>query len=312
MGAARELLSQTFNKWLEDRAERLGAALAFYAALSIAPMLIIILSIVSFFYAGVTLDGIREQIAHVIGPYAADAAVATIGSARANGGAGAAAIVSAIALLFGATLLFAQLQDAMNTIWEVRPKSRRVWAEILRTRLLSFAMVLVVCFLLVVSLVISTVLAAITEYFSNLVPGTARLLPTVDFLVTFVMTTILFAAIYKILPDVHIAWRDVWTGAAVTSALFTAGKIFIGFYLARSGITSAYGAASSLMVLLLWVYFSAQLLFLGAEFTRVYADRYGRQVHPARGAISFDEYFRIRQGIPHREVIEQVEKKHIA
>jgi len=195
----------------------------------------------------------------------------------------------------------------MNTIWEVRPKSRRLWWDILRLRLISFAMVLAICFLLLVSLVFSAVLAAASSYFKTLAPGTETVWPIIDFVVTFGTTTILFSMVYKILPDVHIHWRDVGIGAAATAVLFTIGKILIGFYLGRSSFASAYGAAGSLVVLLLWVYYSSQILFLGAEFTQVYANTYGSQVTPARGAIPLSEYRRIKQGIPHQKAVEKAQ-----
>ena len=294
-----DLLIQTCNEWYEDKAERLGAALAFYAAFSIAPMLVIVVAVIDFFYDGDTLGHVRAQIALLIGDNAAEAVVATIQGVKAAEGGITATAIGLITLFVGSTLVFAQLQDAMNTIWEVRPKPRRLWWDILRMRLLSFAMVLAVCFLLLVSLVISAVLAATSAYLQSLVPETKPVWPVVDFLVTFAITTVLFAMIFKILPDVHIHWNDVWIGAAATAVLFTIGKIVIGLYLGRNSLSSAYGAAGSLVVILTWVYYSSQILFLGVEFTQVYANSYGSKVRPARGAISMSEYARISQGIPH-------------
>jgi membrane protein len=193
----------------------------------------------------------------------------------------------------------------MNTIWEVTPRPRRLWVDILRTRMLSFLMVLSIGALLLVSVALSTFLAAASAYFKNLLPFTAAVWPFVDFAVSFAATTMLFAAIFKILPDVDIAWGDVWLGAAVTAALFTLGKIGIGFYLGRSSFTSAYGAAGSLLVLLAWVYYSSQILFFGAEFTLVYTKRYRHRFLPARGAIMLSEEMRIQQGIPHRTTVQE-------
>src|SRR5256714_5382268 len=198
---------------------------------------------------------------------AGEAIIATIRGVKNTAGGLGATIVSIITLILGATGMFGQLQDAMNTIWEVTPKPRRFWADILRTRLLSFSMVLAICFLLLVSLVLTAFLANVSKYFQELLPFTASVWPLVDFAVSFGVTTVLFAAMFKILPDVDIAWGDVWLGAAATAALFAVGKIGIGLYLGRSSFTSAYGAAGSLLVLLAWVYYSAQILFFGAEFT---------------------------------------------
>ena len=306
------LLSEAFNEWLEDKAQRLGAALAYYAAFSIAPLLILVVAIVDFFYRGDTLPQIQRQIAAIAGGNAAEAIAASIRGVKSSPGGGAATILSIITLILGATGVFGQLQDAMNTIWEVTPKPRRFWVDILRTRVLSFALVLAICFLLLVSLLLSAFLAAASQYFQDLVPMAGPVWPLVDFGVSFGTTTLLFAMIYKILPDVNIGWRDVWLGAAVTAALFALGKIGIGFYLGRSSLTSAYGAAGSLLVLLAWVYYSSQILFFGAEFTWVYAKRYGRRFQPSRGARFLSDEMRIHQGIPHNKMVQEVFKDHTA
>src|SRR5438477_4639979 len=283
------LLSETFNEWLEDKAQRLGAALAYYAAFSIAPLLVLLVAVVGFFYRGDTLPRVESQIALVAGQNAAEALVATIRSVKSTGGSVTPTVLSFIMLIFGATGMFGQLQDAMNTIWEVTPKPRRFWADIVRTRLLSFSMVLAICFLLLVSLVLTAFLATVSKYFQELLPFTAAVWPLIDFAVSFAATTMLFAAIFKILPDVYIRWGDVWLGAAATAALFAIGKIAIGFYLGRSSFASAYGAAGSLLVLLTWVYYSSQILFFGAEFTWVYTKHYRHRLIPARGAVFLNE-----------------------
>ena len=309
MSTVWSLITQTIDEWIEDKADRLGAALAYYAAFSIAPLLIIVISIVGFFYKGDTLGQIQHQIALVAGTNAAEAIVATVRGIKSQGGSIVATIVSIITLLIGATGVFTALQDAMNTIWEVTPKPRQLWSEILRTRFLSFALVMAMCFLLLVSLIISAALAAISGYFQTLLPMTGMFWPAVDFGVSFVITTLLFAMIYKILPDVHIHWSDVWIGAAATALLFAIGKIAIGLYLGRSAFASAYGAAGSFVVLLAWVYYSSQILFLGAEFTQVYANRYGKRLRPSRGAMFLTEEARINQGIPHRTTIQQASQQ---
>ena len=191
-----------------------------------------------------------------------------------------------IALLFGAGGVVGQLQTSLNTIWGVTPKSGRgVWG-LIRDRFISFAMVLGVGFLLLVSLAITALLTGLTQFMGSLVGGAAFIAHLLDILVSFSFVTILFAIIYKFLPDALIRWKDVWIGAALTSLLFTVGKFLIGFYLGSSGVASAYGAAGSLITVLLWVYYSSLIFFFGAEFTQVYASKYGSGVVPAGNARS--------------------------
>jgi membrane protein len=303
------LLSETFNQWLEDKAQRLGAALAYYAAFSIAPLLVLLVGVADYFYKADTLSRVQSQIALMAGYDAAEAIVATIRGVNNSTGGFTPTVLSLITLVLGATGMFGQLQDAMNTIWGVTPKPRQLWADILRTRLLSFSMVLAICLLLLISLALTAALATISQWFQELLPFTVGFWPLVDIAFSFILTTVLFAAIFKILPDVDIAWRDVWLGAAATAALFAIGKFGIGLYLGRSAFTSAYGAAGSVLVLLAWVYYSSQILFFGAEFTYVYTKHYEHRLRPARGARFLSETERIHQGIPHTEVIDEAFKK---
>jgi membrane protein len=197
--------------------------------------------------------------------------------------ASAAGILSFLTLIWGSTNVFAQLQNSLNKIWNVERKpGAGIWATI-RSRLLSFTMVLGVAFLLLVSLVLSTVLTTMVDIGHGLLPGADWLWQIISFLVSFGVVTFLFAAIYRVLPDADIAWRDVWLGAAVTALLFTAGKYLLGLYLANAG--NAYGAVGSVVVFLLWVFYSAQILFMGAEFTQVYARRYGKGIRPDKNAV---------------------------
>ncbi len=300
------LLSETLNEWFEDKAQRLGAALAYYAAFSIAPLLILLVAVAGFFYKDKSLELVQSQLAQVLGANAAEAVTALMRNVKSGGSNGATAtVLSIITLIVGATGMFGQLQDAMNTIWEVTPKPRRLWADVLRTRVLSFALILAICFLLLASLVLSAALAWTSEYLQHLVPFTATLWPIADFGLSFTITTLLFGMIFKIMPDVYVAWSDVWLGGATTAALFAIGKIGIGFYLGRSSFNSAYGAAGSLLVLLAWVYYSSQILFFGAEFTWVYAHHKGRRFRPAHGATFLSEATRIHQGIPHNAMVRE-------
>jgi membrane protein len=200
-------------------------------------------------------------------------------------------------LLLGAAGVFGQLQDALNTIWGVKPKpGRGFWATI-KDRFASFTMVLGVGFLLLVSLTLTTVLSALVKYVSGSIPALAAIGQVLDFIVSFAVITLLFALIFRVLPDVKIDWRDVWLGAALTSILFVVGKFAISVYLGRSGVASAYGAAGSLVVLLLWVYYAAQILFSGAEFTKVYAKTFGSKIVPADDALPVTAEARAEQGL---------------
>ena len=306
MSVVREMTWQTINEFFEDKASRLGAALAFYAAFSLSPLLLIVVAIVDRVYGGESLAHVRAQIATFVGDNAAQAIVAALRSLQRSDDGFTATLIGVLMLFIGATAMFTQLQDAMNTIWEVAPKPRRMWVEILRARVLSFAMVLGICFLLLVSMMLSALLLAISSQFRHLFPGAVDLVWRIaDLGISFVITTLVFAMIYKILPDVKIHWRDVWTGAAATALLFTVGKLVIAFYLGRSSFTSAYGAAGSVLVILVWVYYSSQILFLGAEFTHVYVNRYERPPRPIRGAIPLSEIARIHEGIPHTTILRE-------
>jgi membrane protein len=273
------LLSETFVEWYEDRAPRLGAALAYYTVFALAPGLILIIAL-----AGLLLgkeaaqDQIISQVQELAGEAGAQAVRAAIGSARNAGASLLATGLGAITLLFGLWGVFGELQDALNTIWGVRTRPGRGVLGVIKQRFWSFTMVVGIGFLLLVSLAASAWLAALGKFFSGLLPLPAVVMETTNALLSFVVITFMFAVIYKLLPDVKIAWQNVWTGAAVTAVLFTIGKTLIGLYLGRSTVASVYGAAGSLIVILLWVYYSAQVVFFGAEFTKVYSRRFDAAV----------------------------------
>jgi membrane protein len=298
-----EILKETFSDWNEDKAPRLAAALAYYTMFSIAPVLIIVIAIAGLVLGREAVQGaIAQQIEGLVGNRESALAVqAMIQSASKPSTGIIATVIGLVTLLFGAAGVFGQLQDALNTIWEVQPKPDRGIMETIKERFLSFTMVLGVGFLLLVSLVVSAALTAIGTYFSNLLPGFEAVWQVVNFLVSFGVITLLFAMIFKVLPDAKIAWSDVWIGAAVTALLFTIGKFLIGLYLGKSSVGTAYGAAGSLVVILIWVYYSAQILFLGAEFTQVYARKYGSRIEPADNAVPVTEEARAQQGIPRKE-----------
>jgi membrane protein len=291
-----ELLKETYTDWNEDKAPRLGAALAYYTVFSMAPLLVVVMGIVGIFYSGAD-QALQKQIADVVGADAAGAISDILKNANKNQTGGImATVIGTATLLLGAGGLFGQLQDALNTIWEVQPKKQGFLA-MLKNRFLSFTMVLGTGFLLLVSLFISALLASLGTYMENLLPLPPFVLQTLNFLVGFAVITLLFAMIYKVLPDVKIGWHDVWIGAAMTAFLFSIGKLGLGMYLGKSSVASAYGAAGSLVVLLLWIYYAAQILFFGAEFTQVYARKFGSKIEPAENAEPMDAATRAKQGM---------------
>jgi membrane protein len=298
-----KLIKGSLTAWSNENALEWGAALAYYTAFSIAPLLIIALGIVGLFYKGNSLSYIHSEIAGLVGENAANAITSAIHSARMSEHGLAASVVGIAILLVGASTVFGELQTALNRVWGVQPKPGRFWKYFFKQRMISFAMILGVSFLMLVSLLISAILAAITGYFEYLVPGANVLWHLLDAGVSFGIVVVLFAAIYKIVPDVHIDWQDVWTGAIVTAVLFTAGKAAISFYLGRAGVGSAFGAAGSVLILLAWVYYSSQILFLGAEFTKLYAEQRRFAVRPLSGAepVTQEAKQRARGEIPESE-----------
>ena len=299
-----DLLKQTFEQWSEDKVPRLGAALAFYSVFAIAPLLMIVTSIAGLaFGRSAAQHHIVGQIATVMGQEAGRTIEKILEDASKPASGMISVVTGMIVLLFGASGVFAQLQDALNTIWEVAPKPDRGWKGILRDRFLSLTMVLGVGFLLLISLVVSAAISALTSYVGDTTGEAVG--HAINLVVSVAVITVLFAMIYKVLPDVKIAWRDVWLGAAATSMLFVVGKLVVSLYLGRSSVVSAYGAASSLVLILLWVYYSSQILLLGAEFTQVYANRFGTHIQPARGAVLLTKEDRAQQGIPTDTSIEQ-------
>ncbi len=282
-----KLLRMTFAKWQADKASRLAAALAYYTAFSLAPILVIMIAILSLWFGEDAAQAeIVLQFKELVGNEGAAIVQVMMRDAQQPGSGRAATLSSLGFLIFGATGMFVQLQDALNTIWQVKPKPGRGLVSFIRDRILSFAMVLGIGFLLLVALIFSAGLAAVSEFINQGSEGLIQIGRFVDLFISFGMITVLFALIYKVLPDVLIKWSDVWVGAIMTSVLFAMGKALIGLYLGHSTFSSTYGAAGSLAVLLLWVYYSAQILFFGAELTQVYAQKYGSQILPASYAIS--------------------------
>ena len=282
------LLKQTAQEWLQDKAPQLGAALAYYTVFSLAPLILVLLAIVGVLFrddpAGAR-DKITQQMSYFLDPSAVQV-VQNIAQKASQPDKSTIATIIGIALaLFGASGVFGQLQDALNTIWGVKAKpGLGIWA-FLRARFLSFAMVAGICFLLLVSLAIEALLKGFSHYLQSVLPGGIAIAVTVYLVFDFAVVVLLFAMIFKFLPDVKIQWRDVWIGAVMTAILFGIGKWLLGFYLGSGAAGSAYGAASSLITLLLWVYYSSQILLFGAEFTQVYAAQAGRAFRPSEYAV---------------------------
>lgn len=282
------VVRQTASDWLDDDASRLAASLAFYTLLSLAPLVIIAVAI-----AGVVLGPeaargqIADELSRVVGRDAARGLQAVVASAQSPASGTIGTIVGVATLFVGASGVFGELQYALNAIWEVRARPGRGLLGEVKDRFFSFTMVLGVAFLLLVSLLLSALLSAIGHSFAPLLPGGELVWQACNFVFSLGMVTVLFALIFKYVPDVEIAWADVWAGAAVTALLFTVGKSLLGIYLGKASIGSSYGAAGSLVVLVVWVYYSAQILFLGAEFTQVQAKLRGRTIRPSRRAIAF-------------------------
>jgi membrane protein len=270
------LFKQTISEFTADKVPRLGAALAYYTIFSLAPLLLIVIAISGLVFGhDAAQNKIFEQLHSVLGANTAAGVQDMVKNAAKPKSGTIATILGIVTLLLGASGVFGQLKDALNTIWDVKPKEGGGIMGMVKDRFLSFAMVLGLGFLLLVSLVIDTAIAAIGKYAGNHLPGGAALWHIVELAFSFVVITVLMAGIFRLLPDMKIEWRDVWLGAALTSLLFVLGKFALGIYFAKSAVGSSFGAAGSLVLVLLWVYYSAQILLFGAEFTQVYARSHG-------------------------------------
>jgi membrane protein len=286
------ILKETFRAWNEDKVTRLASSTAYYTLFSLAPLLVIAIAIAGFFFSRQTVQAqLTSQIAALAGDRVAAAIQGMISSSYKNNSNVVATIVGVVLLLVGASGVFGSLQDALNTIWGVKPDPKRGVRSTIFNRIFSFAMVLVIGFLLLVTVVASTVLASIGALFTNLLPGASEglLVQGTNLVLSFAVIMLLIALIYKVLPDVNVNWRNVWIGAAFTAVLFTIGREVIGLYLEMSSVSSVYGAAGSLVVILLWVYYSAMILYFGAEFTQVYTHAYGGEIRPKQGAVWMTE-----------------------
>jgi len=292
-----DLVRTTVKEWSEDKAARLGAALAYYTIFSIGPLVLIMVAIAGAVFGQEAAQGqVVNSIRGVVGDAGAEIIQETLQHAAKPDAGIVNSLIGMGTLLLAATGIFGQLQDALNTIWEVRPKGGGI-VGMLKERLLTFFLVLGTGVLLLAALIVNALLALMHDALVNAIPGGAFVLQILNYLVTFGLMTLVFAVIYKVLPDVYIRWRDVWIGAAVTAALFMLGQLVLALYLSFSNPGTAYGAAGSLVIVLVWIYYTSQIVFLGAEFTQVYAHKFGTDLRPTPNAEWISEEERAKQGM---------------
>ena len=305
-GTLLSLVKESYNEWSEDKASTLAAALAYYTAFSIAPLLLIAISVAGFVFGQKAAEGqVYGQLQGMLGPDAAGSIQSAVAASQQKSAGLLSVVIGIATLVWSASNVFSQLQDALNTIWEVRPDPNAGIMGTVKRRFMSMTMVLGIGFLLLVSLLLSAVLSGVSALVGNLLPGGNTIWEIVNFVISFAVVTGLFAAIYKVLPDVEISWKDVWFGAAATALLFTIGKFLIGLYLGHASVGSTFGAAGSLLVFLVWVYYSVQILLFGAEMTQVYARLSGSRIEPSSGAVPLTEEARAQQGAAHEETEQQ-------
>ena len=264
------------TEWLSHRASSKGAALAFYTLFSLAPILVLVIAIAGFFYGTDAAQGqLLDELRGLVGKQGAETIQAILAGARNKESGKLATIIATVLLLVGATSAFAELKDSLDEIWDVPPPKDATWWDTVRTRLLSFGLILTLGLLLMFTLVVSAALSVLEKYLGGMWHSATIILGWVAWAVSFLVIAVMFGAIYKLLPRVKLSWHDVTIGALGTAIMFTVGKFAIGLYIGNSGTTSSFGAAGSLIALLLWVYYSAQIFFLGAEFARQYALQMG-------------------------------------
>lgn len=281
-----KLLKESYRGWSGDNASLLAAALAYYAIFALAPLLVIAVAVAGLVFREAAVTGqIVTQIEHLVGTEAAVVIQDLVANASQSGATVTATVLSSLLLLVAASGLFSQLRRTLNIIWGVQPAPEQGILNIIKKRSLAFLMVLIFGLLLLVSLAVSTFVTAVGDQMGEWLPGIGMVLPQINLLASLVILTAMFALLFKILPDAHLTWKDVLLGAAVTTLLFMLGRYLISLYLARGSATSTYGAAGSLVLILLWVYYSAQIFLFGAEFTQVYANKYGSRLKPASNAM---------------------------
>ena len=289
--AAWDVLKTTFKSFGDDKAMKLSASLAYYTVFSLAPLLIMIISLAGIFGREAALQNeIFTETKGLIGPKAADQLQDMVKNVALSGESKIALITGIVTLLIGATTVFIEMQDSLNMIWRVKPKPKKGWLAFLKNRLLSSSLIIGIGFLLIVSLAVNGAVVALMNVLAKVLPDiTLVLINVANIAISFIVVAVLFAIIFKFLPDVKIGWKDVRGGALFTALLFIIGRFIIGLYISKSGTESTYGAAGSLIVILLWVYYSAAILYFGAEFTQVYAEKYGKHIRPASYAVHVEQ-----------------------
>ena len=278
-----KLLQRTLKEWQEDKASRIAAALAYYTVFSMSPLLVIAIAIAGAFFGQQTAqEQIVTQLTQLVGEDGVKPVLLALNNMSQPEIRGVASLISIGVLLIGASGIFAQLQDALNTVWKVKPQpGQGIWVFV-RKRVSSFFMVLAIGLVLILSMLLSAVVSALKIYRIDFLPGSALLWENLDFIVSLGLITFLFCLMFKYVPDAKIAWKDVIVGSVITALLFLFGKFLLGVYISKGSLGSAYGAAGSLIVFLAWVYYSAQIILLGAEFTQVYTVMYGSKIRPRR------------------------------
>lgn len=300
MARATQLIKATFKDWADDEAPRLGAALAYYTVFSLAPLLLIAIGIAGIVFGEQAVQGqLVGQLGGLLGQQGAQLLQTMIANSAKGGGGWISTIAGLVLLVVGASGVFGQLQAAMNKIWEVGPDPDAGLRGFVKKRIVAMSMVFSVGLLLIVSLVVSAALSAFSDLLQSRLVGGVFLWQAVNAGVSLGVLMLFFASVFKVMPDADVRWRDVWFGAFVTAVLFSIGKELLMYYLGRSAVAANFGPAAALVALLIWVYYSAQILFLGAEFTQVWARSRGREIGPQRGAVRVVEETRIeRRGQP--------------
>ncbi len=309
MKSAWKVIKETFNEFSQDRVLRLSAATAYYAIFSIGPLLVLIIGLAGIAFGHEDVKRrVTTELQSTVGKQSAQM-VESMMSAQHKGGKLLATIVGAVGLVLGASGVFGQLQDSLNTIWGVTAKPGKGLWPLIRDRFFSMAMVLGIGFLLLISMALSAAVNAFAQDLGAVLSIPTWVAPAFQFAVSFIVITVLFALIFKVLPDVKVRWRDVWIGAIGTSLLFSLGKLLLRLYLKHQASASPYGAGSAFIIVLLYVYYSSVILYFGAEFTQVYARHRGAEIRPSKYAVRLTDEQYAQQGIPRQEQVEELARR---
>lgn len=305
-----EIFKESFKGFGNDKVTKLSGSLAYYTVFSLGPLMVVIISLCSIFLRREAIEGkVYDQLVNFVGADTALQLQQIIKNGFINGKGTFAAIIGVITLLIGATTVFGDIQDSINKIWNLKPKPKKGWLKILRNRFLSFSVIASLGFLLLVSLAISAIIESLMSSFKARYPDvTVHIVYIINLVLTFGITTLIFAVIFKVLPDAQIKWKDIMSGAIATAILFMLGKFAISFYISKTNVGSTYGAAGSIVILLVWVYFSSIILYFGAEFTKAYAVKYGSSIHPNDYAVTTKQV-EVETG---RQTVQSNEKTRVA